>query len=191
MVLFEWHPYYEQNSHTALNFCYFILSHSGWNEEKEEGNRAYERAGGNICGGWLRTLGLSSLEKRGWEVIFLLLAASWGGEAEREMLSYFSCDMARGSRLKLDQGRFRSDIRGHFFTEMVVKHWGRLPRDVVSVPNLAVFECIWTLPLPTHFNFWSALNWSDSWTGWPLWVPYNWNHLFYSKVFKGEARLIC
>lgn len=167
MVWFERHPYYKQNYHTAVNFCYFALCHSGWNEEKEVGNRADERAGGNICSGWLRTLGLSRLDKRRWGVILLLLAASRGGEAEREMLNYSSCDTACGNRLKLDQGRFRSDIKRPFFTKMVVKHWVRLPREVVNVPNLAMFKCIWTLLLTTHFNFWSALNWSDSWTGWP------------------------
>ncbi|KFM06511.1 hypothetical protein AS27_02648, partial [Aptenodytes forsteri] len=41
---------------------------------------------------------------------------------------------------KLKEGRFKLDIRKKFFTLRVVKHWHRLPREVVDAPSLETFK---------------------------------------------------
>ncbi|KAK4815032.1 hypothetical protein QYF61_013908 [Mycteria americana] len=68
----------------------------------------------------LRDLGLFSLEKR---------------RLRGDLIALYSC-LKGGCR----EGRFRLDIRTFFFTERVIKHWKRLPREGVESPSLEVFK---------------------------------------------------
>jgi len=83
---------------------------------------------------------LLSLEKRILKgdlisVYKFLLRGSGEGSIDTLLVS---SDRMGGNGLKLRQGNSRLDTRKKFFTESVVKHWNKLPSEVVIAPRLSL-----------------------------------------------------
>jgi len=75
---------------------------------------------------------------RGYLITVYSFLKMGGGEGGAKLFSLGCGDGMYGNGSKLHQERFRLDIRKHFFTERLVKHWNRLPREVVSALYLSV-----------------------------------------------------
>ena len=91
----------------------------------------------------LRELELFSLEKRRlWKDLraaFQYLKGKYKKEGDIFFSRVYNYK-TRGTNFKLEEGRFRFDIRNKFFTVRVVRHWNRLPKDMVDCLSLEIFK---------------------------------------------------
>ena len=91
------------------------------------------------CEERLKDLGLYSLQQRRlWGHLTAAFQNMKGvyKQEEDQLFTWSDSDRTRGNGLKLRQGRFRLDIRRKFFTQRVVTHWNRLPKEAVDAPSL-------------------------------------------------------
>ena len=88
-------------------------------------------------------MGLLSMEKRRlWGdliVTFQYVKGAYEEDGDR-LFSRACSDWIRGGGFKLKESRFRLDMRNTFFTMGVVKHWHRLPREVVDASSRETFK---------------------------------------------------
>lgn len=90
------------------------------------------------CEDQMETLDLSSLEGRRQRGGFIALSnflKRENGEGHVELFFLVFSDRTHENGLKLCQGRLRLDISKLFFTERVIKHWNRPPKEVVWCPK--------------------------------------------------------
>ena len=80
-------------------------------------------------------------EKRRGDLIatFQYLKGSYRKEQD-SLFSRVRGDGTRGNGFKLKEGRFRLDRRKNSFAVKMVRHWNRLPSDVVDPQSLETFE---------------------------------------------------
>jgi len=95
------------------------------------------------CEEKLRELGLLRLKKRRLQANVVVACQYLKGTCRKDGGNLFSracCYRTRSNGFQLREGRFRLDIRKKFFMIRVVKHWNRMPREVVEAPSLETFK---------------------------------------------------
>ena len=91
----------------------------------------------------LRELGLFSLKKRRLQgdltVTFQYLKEAYG-KAGEGLFRRAHSDRMRENGFKLEEGKFRLAIWRKCLTVRMVRHWNRLPSEVVNAPSPETFK---------------------------------------------------
>ena len=127
----------------------------------------------------LMELGLFSLEKRRLQgdltAAFQCLKGAYRKAGEGLCGREWS-DRTKGNGFKLKEGRFRLVIKRKSFTQGLVKHWHRLPREAVGAPSLEVFKARLDGALNNLVRWEVSLPMAGRWN-WVIFnVPSNPNH---------------
>ena len=84
-------------------------------------------------------MGLFSLAKRRLQgdlrVAFQYLKKGW-----ERLFSSVYCYRRKGNGFKLKEGRFRLDMRKKKYMIKIVRHWSKLPRELVDALSLQIFK---------------------------------------------------
>jgi len=103
------------------------LEHLSYEERLEE-LELFSLEKGRLCGDLI--------------VAFQYLQGAYKKDGDK-LFSRVCCNRTRDDDFQLKEGRFRLDISKKFITMMVVRHWNRIPREVVTTPSLEVFRLGW------------------------------------------------
>ena len=94
----------------------------------------------------LKALGLTTLEERRVRGDLIEVYKMTHGLTNIDFSQFFSLNpggpgtTTRGHQLKLVVPQVRTDRRKNFFSVRVIKHWNKLPAEVVNSPNLNIFK---------------------------------------------------
>jgi len=109
-----------------------------------------------------------------------------GCKNEDRPFSRVCCDRTRGNVFIQKEGWFKLDIRKKLFTLRVVRHWHRLPREVVDAPSLETLSVRLDRALRTCWSRRCPCSLQGSWMGWPLRVLSNSNNYMILDDFSTE-----